>query len=71
MVNHIVNPKARRQLPHMLGKVYFNPRTLNDLRMKTRDVKEFIQRNDVSDDEVEFKVYGLLAHLNNLMFDIE
>lgn len=70
VANHIRNPNARRHVPNLLGRVFFDPRTLNDLRMKTKDIKECISKKNCTDDDAEFRVYGLLAYLNNLIYDI-
>lgn len=48
-------------------KIFFNPRKLNDLRVKAKDIKEYIAEGTHSAEEIEFRVYGLLAHLNNML----
>ena len=48
-------------------KIFFNPRNLNDLRVKAKDIKEYIDAGTHSKEDIEFRVFGLLAHLNSIL----
>jgi hypothetical protein len=71
IINKITNPNAKRKLPHVLGHIFFSGRVLNDLRVKTYNVKQEIEKEGVSDSQIELQIFGLLAHLNNIIYEVE
>ena len=70
MINRIHNVHARRRLPNILGRIFFNPRALNDLRMKTKNIKDYMDSSAKTDSGLELQIYGLLSHLNNIMYGV-
>ena len=71
IINKITNPNAKRKLPHVLGHIFFSGRVLNDLRVKTYNVKQEIEKEGVTESEIELQIFGLLAHLNNIIYEVE
>ena len=61
---NLKNKMNRASRPFQTGKIFFNNRDLNDLRIKAKDIKEYIKSSSATAEGTEFMIYGLLAHLN-------